>query len=124
MRKTQPKFEGKLHIKKGDTVQIITGKDKGHQGKVLRTYPKTGKVVVEGLNIITKHVKGQPTAANPNPESGILQKEAPILACKVMLVNSEGKPTRIRIQTNPDGSKSRIAVKGGQPIAEPEWSRG
>ena len=123
MRTNQPKYEAKMFIKKGDTVQVITGKDKGRQGKVIRVFPKTGKVVVEGLNIITKHVKAQPTATDPNPESGIIQKEAPLVVCKVMLVNGDGKPTRIRIQRNEDGSRTRIAVKGGQPIPDPEWSR-
>jgi large subunit ribosomal protein L24 len=113
-------FEGKLHIKRGDTVMIISGKDKGRTGTVLRAYPKTGKVVVEGLNIVVRHVKAQPTQTNPNPESGRIEKPAPILACKVALVNHEGKPTRIRIQKNEDGSKTRIAVKGGQAIPEPE----
>ena len=113
-------FEGKLHIKRGDTVMIISGKDKGRTGTVIRTYPKTGKVVIEGLNIIVKHVRAQPTQTNPNPESGRIERPAPILASKVALVNHEGKPTRIRIQQNPDGTKTRIAVKGGQAIPEPE----
>lgn len=118
----KPAFEGKLHIKTGDTVQIISGKDRGKQGKVLRAIPKEGKVVVEGLNLVTKHVRAQPTPSNPNPESGRIQKEAAILACKVMLVNSEGKPTRVRVQTDENGKKVRIAVKGGQPIPEPARS--
>lgn len=114
------KFQGKLHIKNGDEVIIISGKDKGRTGKVTRVYPKTGKVIVDGLNIMVKHIKAQPTQANPNPESGRIEMSAPILACKVMLLNHEGKPTRVRMQTNPDGTKTRIAVKGGQPIPEPE----
>lgn len=123
MQKKPIVFEGKLHIKKGDLVQVISGKDKGHQGRVIRAYPKTGKVVVEGLNLVTKHQKGQPTPQNPNPESGIIQKEAPLHICKVMLLNDEGKPTRVRIQVGDDGKKTRIAVKGGKPIPEPEWTR-
>lgn len=109
-------FEGKLIIRTGDSVIVLSGKDKGKTGKVTRVYPESGKVVVEGLNIVTKHTKGRPTAANPNPESGILKTEAPILACKVALVNSEGKPTRVRVQTDDKGVKTRIAVKGGKPI--------
>jgi len=119
MRKTARPYEGKLFIKTGDTVMIIAGKDKGQTGKVLRVLPNAGKVVVEGLNIVTKHEKGRPTPMNPNPEGGRVEVSAPILACKVALVNNEGKPTRIRIQENPDGSKTRIAVKGGLPIPEP-----
>jgi large subunit ribosomal protein L24 len=122
MSKT-PAFEGKMFIKTGDTVQIISGKDKGRQGKVTRVYPKTGKVVVEGLNLAVKHMKAQPTQNNPNPESGRIEVAAPILACKVALVNHEGKPTRVRTQINPDGTKTRIAVKGGKPIPEPERTK-
>ena len=113
-------YEGKMHIKKGDTVQIITGKDKGRSGKVLSVNPKEGTVVVEDLNIVTKHVKGQPTKNNPNPQSGRLEIAAPIAVSKVALVNAEGKPTRVRIQRNDDGSRVRVAVNGGKPIAEPE----
>jgi large subunit ribosomal protein L24 len=120
MKKEPIPFAGKLHIKTGDQVVVITGKDKGRSGKVTRVYPKTGKVIVDGLNIVVKHVKAQPTQKDPNPESGRIEMSVPILASKVMLVNHEGKPTRVRIQFNPDGTKTRIAVKGGQPIPEPE----
>ena len=114
-KKTQP-FEGKLHIKKGDLVEIITGKDKGRQGKVLRVMPKTGKVVVEDLNIMIRHTKAQPTQNNPNPESGRLERPAPILASKVMLVGGDDKPTRVRIQTDAEGNKVRVSTRTGQPV--------
>lgn len=119
MRKTVAPFEGKLKIKNGDTVMIISGKDKNKTGKVTRVYPKTGKVLVEGLNMVTKHTKGQPTATNPNPESGRIVSAAPILASKVALLNAEGKPTRVRVQTDTNGVKTRVATKGGAAIAEP-----
>ena len=77
-------------IKKGDTVQIIAGKDKGQEGKVVSVNPKTGRVVVEGLNMVTKHTK--PSQANPN--GGIVEKEAPIDISNVMLVVG-GKTTRV-----------------------------
>ena len=115
----KPPFAGKLKIHNGDNVIILSGKDKGKTGKVTRVYPQTGKVVIEGLNIVTKHVKGRPTATDPTPESGRIEVEAAILACKVALVNAEGKPTRIRIQKNEDGTKVRVAVKGGGTIALP-----
>ena len=76
-------FVGKLTIKSGDNVIILTGKDKGRTGKVTEVYPKIGKVLVEGLNIVIKHQKGRPTQANPNPESKREEVEAPILASKV-----------------------------------------
>ena len=120
MRKTPKPFEGKLRIKTGDTVQIIAGKDKGRTGKVTQVLPKVGKVIVEDLNIVVKHTKGQPTPANPNPEGGRLEVAAPILVNKVALLNAEGKPTRARYQVNEDGTKTRIAARGGAPIAEPE----
>ena len=119
MRKKTIPFTGKMHIKNGDTVMVMAGKDKGKSGKVTRVYPKTGKLVVEGLNMVTKHTKGQPTASNPNPESGRLQSEAAILASKVSLMNADGQPTRIRLQTDENGVKTRVAVKGGAAIVEP-----
>lgn len=70
-----------LHVKKGDKVEVISGKDKKKQGKVLVSYPKTGKVLVEGVNIIKKHTKG----TQQNPQGGIVEKEAPIDASNVLL---------------------------------------
>ena len=71
----------KMNVKKGDTVQVITGKDKGQTGKVLTVLPKEGKVVVEKVNMVSRHVK----ARKQGDESGIIQKEAPLYASKVML---------------------------------------
>jgi large subunit ribosomal protein L24 len=119
MRKAPIPFEGKLLIKKGDTVMVLAGKDKGKTGLVKRAYPKSGKVLVEGINVVTRHVKAQPTPDNPNPEGGRVQAEVPILACKVALLNHEGKPTRVKIEIGKDGKKTRIAAKGGKPIADP-----
>lgn len=113
-KKTKP-FEGKLLIKKGDTVVVLIGKDKGQKGEVLRAYPKTGKVLVKGINIVTKHQKGQPTPSNPNPEGGRIQVEVPILASKVALLNKDGNPTRIRTEVK-DGKKVRVAAKGGETL--------
>ncbi len=71
----------KMNVKKGDTVQVITGKDKGQTGKVITVLPKEGKVVVEKVNMVSRHVK----ARKQGDESGIIQKEAPLYASKVML---------------------------------------
>ena len=71
----------KMNVKKGDTVQVITGKDKGQTGKVITVIPKEGKVVVEKVNMVSRHVK----ARKQGDESGIIQKEAPMYASKVML---------------------------------------
>ena len=115
-RRPAKPFEGKLHLKKGDEVEVISGKDKGRRGKVLQVLPKEGKVLVDGLNVVIRHKKAQPTQSNPNPPSGRLEESAPILASKVMLVGPDGKPTRIRIQQNPDGSKTRVSTRTGQPV--------
>ena len=97
-------------IRKGDTVQIIAGKDKGSEGKILSVDPKNGKVVVEGLNMVTKHAK--PSQANPN--GGIVEKEAPIDISNVMLVVG-GKTTRVGFDFK-DGKKVRVAKATGKVI--------
>ena len=97
-------------IKKGDTVKIIAGKDKDKEGKVLTVDQKNNKVVVEGVNMITKHTK--PSAANPN--GGIIQKEAAIDASNVMLVH-EGKATRVGFKMEGD-KKVRFAKATGKVI--------
>ena len=99
-----------LKIKKGDTVKVITGKDKGKEGKVISVDVKNGKVVVEGANMITKHAK--PSQANPN--GGIIQKEAAIDISNVMLV-VDGKATRVGFEIK-DGKKVRVAKATGEVI--------
>ena len=95
-------------IKKGDTVKVITGKDKGKEGKVLSV--KDGKVLVEGVNTITKHAK--PSQANPN--GGLIHQEAPIDISNVMYVN-KGKTTRVGFKLDGD-KKVRIAKATGEVI--------
>ena len=95
-------------IKKGDTVKVIAGKDKDKEGKVLSV--KGGKILVEGVNMITKHAK--PSQANPN--GGIIQREAAIDASNVMLVH-EGKATRVGFAIQ-DGKKVRVAKATGKVI--------
>ncbi len=99
-----------LKIKKGDTVQVITGKDKGKEGKVLDIDRKKGRVLVEGVNIITKHMK--PSAANAN--GGIVQREAMIDISNVMYVH-KGKPTRVGFKFDGD-KKVRFAKSTGDII--------
>ena len=95
----------KLHVKTGDTVVIISGNDKGERGKVLEVSPKEKKVIVEGLNIATKHVKPR----QQGQQGGIVKCEAPMYASKVMIVCPKcGKPTRIGYKVEADGTKSRI----------------
>ena len=99
-----------LKIKKGDTVKVIAGKDKDKEGKVVSIDRKTGRVIVEGINKITKHEK--PSAANQN--GGIVQKEAPIDISNVMYVH-KGKPTRIGFKIE-NGKKVRFAKSTGDII--------
>jgi len=99
-----------LKIKKGDTVRVIAGKDKGKEGKVVSINRKNGRVLVEGINKITKHEK--PSAANQN--GGIIQKEAPIDISNVMYVH-KGKPTRIGFRIE-NGKKVRFAKSTGDIV--------
>jgi large subunit ribosomal protein L24 len=97
------------HIKKGDTVQIITGDDKGATGTVLRLMPKKGKVVVQGLNTATKHVR----PSRKNPQGGRVQVEQPIDLSNCLPVNPKSsKGTRVRFKTESDGTKKRVAADG------------
>lgn len=108
----------KLHVRTGDTVQVMRGStdDRGRQGKVLRVFPKTGRVLIEGINIVKKHRR----ARRPEEQSGILEMPAPIAASKVMLIDPQtGQPTRTRKQTNAEGQKDRVAVKSGAVIPAP-----
>ena len=99
-------------IKKGDTVVVLSGKDKGQSGTVTRVMPKEGKVVVDGVNIHARHRK--PDQANP--QGGIDRSPAPMAICKVALADpKDGKPTRVRFEEK-DGKKVRIAVKSGETI--------
>jgi large subunit ribosomal protein L24 len=99
-----------MHVKKGDKVQVISGKDKGKQGVVLAAFPKKNRVLVEGVNIVKKHAK--PTQANP--QGGIIEKEAPIHVSNVMTLDPKtGVPTRVGYQLV-DGKKVRVAKKSGE----------
>lgn len=99
-----------LKIKKGDTVKVIAGKDNNAEGKVLSVDAKNHKVLVEGVNMITKHAK--PSQSNPN--GGIVQKEAPIDISNVMLL-VKGKPTRVGFKVE-NGKKVRFAKSTGEVI--------
>ena len=101
-----------MNIKKNDKVVVLSGKDKGKEGKVLVASPKTGKVVVEGVNVATKHMK----ARRQGEEGGIIKVETPIYACKVQLVCPKcGKATRVAHKLE-NGKKSRVCKKCGAEI--------
>ena len=98
-----------MNIKKNDTVVVLSGKDKGKQGKVQKTMPEAGKVIVEGVNVATCHVK----ARKQGDQSGIIRREIPIYACKVMRVCPKcGKATRPAYKFV-DGTKVRVCKKCG-----------
>jgi large subunit ribosomal protein L24 len=99
-------------IKKGDTVVVLSGKDKGKTGEVTRSMPKDGKVVVSGVNIATRHRKPSQT----NPQGGLERTEAPLHVSKVAIADPKsGKATRVRFDVR-DGKKVRVAVKSGEVI--------
>ncbi len=99
-----------MKLKKGDTVQIIAGKDVGSQGVIIEVRPKDNKVVVEGRNIVKRHTK-----ARQNQKADIIEKPMPMDASNVMLV-VKGKPTRVGYKVNADGTKVRIAKKTGEEV--------
>ena len=110
--RNQPVERLKLHVTKGDTVRVISGDDKGKEGKVLRAFPKTGRVTVDGVNIVKRHRRATQTT-----EAGIVEFPAPIHHSKVMLLDPKsGEPTRVRRRKDADGTVERIAVKSGQSI--------
>ena len=103
----------KMSIKKDDLVVVLSGKDKGKQGKVLEVMPKSGKVIVEKINVVSRHTKPR----KQGDQGGILKKEAPIYACKVQRVCPKcGKPTRAAHKVQADGKKVRICKKCGAEI--------
>lgn len=101
----------KVHVKKGDTVQVISGKDAGKKGKILNVDPDKSRVIIEGINIMKRHTK--PTRINP--QGGIMEKEAPIHTSNVMIYCSKCKgPVRINKKFLADGHKIRICNKCGE----------
>jgi|SRR5215211_3330005 len=103
----------RLHVAKGDTVRVMRGDDKGKEGKVMRVFRKTGRVTIEGVNIVKRHRR----ARTPDEQSGIVEFPAPIHASNVMLLDPKsGEPSRVRHQIDEDGTKERISVKSGDAI--------
>jgi large subunit ribosomal protein L24 len=100
-------------IRKGDKVVVLSGKDKGKTGEVVRSMPKDMKVVVSGVNVAVRHRK----PSQLNPQGGLERREAPLHVSKVALADPKtGKATRVRFETGKDGKKVRVAVKSGELI--------
>lgn len=103
----------KLLVTKGDTVRVMRGEDKGKEGKVIRVYRKTGRVTVEGINIVKRHRK----ARRAEEQSQIMEMPAPVHHSNVMLLDPKsGEPTRLRRRIDDDGTKERISAKSGDAI--------
>ncbi len=102
-----------MHIKKGDTVVVITGKDKGKKGEVLQAIPSTERIIVEGVNMATKHQK----PSQKVQQGGIIHQEAPIHVSNVMLFDAKAKAaTRVKSTKLEDGKKVRVSVKSGEVL--------
>jgi len=101
-----------MHVKKGDKVKVLSGKDRGKQGTILEAYPKRDRVLVEGINMVKIHA--QPS--QDNPQGGILNQEAPIHVSNVLPIDPKtGEATRVGYEIR-DGKKIRIAKKSGEPL--------
>jgi large subunit ribosomal protein L24 len=98
-------------IRKGDRVVVLSGKDKGRTGEVVKAMPKDGKVIVSGVNVHARHRKPSQT----QPQGGIERKEAPLHISKVAIATADGKPSRVRFEMR-DGKKVRVAAKTGELI--------
>ena len=108
----KPPVRQKLHLAKGDTVQVISGDDKGKRGRILRVFPRSGRVTIEGVNVVKRHRRQTQTT-----QGGIVEFPAPIHHSKAMLIDPKsGAPTRIHRRKDADGTLERIAVSSGQPI--------
>jgi large subunit ribosomal protein L24 len=105
----------KMKIKKGDTVLVIAGKDKGAKGKVIHAYPERNRVLVEGVNRIKKHTRVTQTQRGAQ-SGGIVTQEASIHVSNVMVVDSDGKPARVGYRTNDDGRRVRVSRRNGKDI--------
>jgi large subunit ribosomal protein L24 len=99
------------HVQKGDMVIVTAGNDRGATGEILRVLPTDDRVVVQGVNVRSKHIK--PTQVNP--QGGVVRREMPIHISNVSPI-VDGAPTRVRFEIKPDGTKTRVAVKGGKSL--------
>ena len=98
-----------IHVRKNDNVKVLTGKDKGKTGRILKVFPADGQVIVENINFIKKHVRANPSK---NIKGGIMEKEAPVRVANLQVICPEcNKPTRVGVKRLEDGKKIRICRK-------------
>ncbi len=101
------------HVRKGDTVMVIAGDDKGKTGEVMRVVPKSGKVLVQGINRVYRHLR----PSRKHPQGGRIQKEMPVSLSNVLPLDAKtGRATRVRVRVNENGSKERLAVRSGEVL--------
>lgn len=114
MKKKKPVMEGKIRVRRGDVVVVMTGKDRGAEGKVLRVLPEAGRVIVEGVNLIKRATRANP---QKNIKGGIVEREAAISLSNVLLKDPEGgKPTRLGVRIE-GGERVRFAKKSGSTVS-------
>jgi large subunit ribosomal protein L24 len=104
-----------MKVKKGDTVVVIAGKDRGSKGKVIAAYPRQDKVLVEGVNRVKKHTRIRTTQRGAKT-GGIVTQEAAIHVSNVMIIDSDGKPTRVGYRVDDNGTKGRVARRSGKDL--------
>ena len=104
-----------MKVKKGDTVVVIAGRDKGQRGKVLTAIPREDKVIVEGVNRVKKHTRIR-TTQRGSKTGGIVTQEAPIHISNVMVVDSDGNPTRVGSRIDENGVKTRVSRRSGKEL--------
>jgi large subunit ribosomal protein L24 len=104
-----------MKVKKGDMVLVIAGKDKGARGRVLSAMPRVDKVIVEGVNRVKKHTRIRTTQRGAKT-GGIVTQEAAIHVSNVMVIDSDGKPTRVGFRTDENGAKVRISRRSGKDL--------
>jgi large subunit ribosomal protein L24 len=113
LKKVLQSHNNKLHVKKDDNIIVISGKDKGKKGRIIAAYPRENRVLVEGVNMVKRHTRPNPT----NQQGGIIEREAPIHVSNVMHIDPKsGKPTRVGSKTLENGKKVRIAKRSGEMI--------
>lgn len=113
VKKVLESHNNKLHVKKDDTVMVISGKDKGKKGRVIAAYPRQNRVLVEGVNMVKKHQKPN----QQNPQGGIIEQEAAIHVSNVMHIDPKsGNVTRVGYKVLDNGKKVRIAKRSGEVL--------
>jgi large subunit ribosomal protein L24 len=103
----------RVKVRRGDTVRVMTGKDRGKEGRILAVFPRDSRIVIEGVNMVKRHLKLRAARGRAGQEGGIISKEAPVHASNVQIVCPSCGPTRVGYQITAEGTKSRVCRKCG-----------